>query len=230
MIDLAVRTRREEQMDSPELDSEEYGKVLADLATVNAWTLAARPTLSFLDAAVGKRERFSVLDVGFGRGDMLCRIAAWARRHGKQVELHGVDLNRKSLESARAATAGLPVQLHIGDYRDLPGSFDCVVSSLVAHHMSDSELRDFIRYMEEQSTLGWLINDLHRHAFAYLGYPFLARLLAVHRIVRQDGQLSIARSFRTAEWTGILRDAGITPGAATIARRFPFRLCVERLR
>ncbi len=230
MIDLAVRTRREEQMDSPDLDPEEYGKVLTGLATVNRWTLAARPTLSFLNTAVGERGCFTVLDVGFGRADMLCQIAAWARRHGKQVELHGIDLNRKSLESARAATAGLPVQLHIGDYNDLPGRFDCIVSSLVAHHMSDSELRDFIRYMEDHATLGWLINDLHRHAFAYLGYPWLARLLGVHRIVREDGQLSIARSFRPGEWTGILSDAGITKGVATVARRFPFRLCVERLR
>lgn len=217
-------------MDSPNLDPEEYGKVLTDLATVNAWTLAARPTLSFLHAAVGERTRFTVLDVGFGRGDMLCRIAAWACRHRKHVELHGVDLNRKSLESARAATAGLPVQLHVGDYNDLPGRFDCVVSSLVAHHMSDRELNDFIRYMEDRATLGWLINDLHRRAFAYLAYPLLARLLGVHRIVREDGQLSIARSFVRAEWTSILSDAGLPQGAATIARHFPFRLCVERLR
>lgn len=217
-------------MDSPDLDPHEYGKVLADLATVNAWTRAARPTLSFLQAAVGKRERFTVLDVGFGRGDMLYRIGTWARRHGKQVELHGIDLNPKSLESARAATAGLPVQLYVGDYNDLSGPFDCVVSSLVAHHMSDPELRNFICYMESHAKLGWMINDLHRHAFAYLGYPWLARLLRVHRIVREDGQLSIARSFRTAEWTSMLSDAGIAPGAATITRRFPFRLCVERLR
>jgi 2-polyprenyl-3-methyl-5-hydroxy-6-metoxy-1,4-benzoquinol methylase len=230
VIDLAVRTRREEQMDSPDLDPKEYAKVLTDLATVNAWTLAARPTLSFLRAAVGKSERFTVLDVGFGRGDMLCRIAAWARGHGKQVELHGVDLNRNSLESARAATAGLPVQLHIGDYNNLAGPFDCVVSSLVAHHMTDPELRNFISYMEGHARLGWMINDLHRHAFAYLGYPWLARLLRVHRMVREDGQLSIARSFRPAEWMSVLSDAGIAQGAATIARRFPFRLCVERLR
>jgi 2-polyprenyl-3-methyl-5-hydroxy-6-metoxy-1,4-benzoquinol methylase len=230
VIDLTARARREEQMDSPGLDPEVYGKVLADLALVNTWTLAARPTLSFLGAAVGDREHFTVLDVGFGRGDMLCRIAAWARRHGKQVELHGVDLNRKSLESARAALAGLSVHLHIGDYNGLRGPFDCVVSSLVAHHMTDSELRDFIWYMEGHATLGWLINDLHRQSFSYHGYPLLARLLGVHRIVREDGQLSIARSFKPQEWTSILGNAGIAPGVATITRRFPFRLCVERLR
>jgi hypothetical protein len=96
--------------------------------------------------------------------------------------------------------------------------------------MTDPELRNFISYMEGHARLGWMINDLHRHAFAYLGYPWLARLLRVHRMVREDGQLSIARSFRPAEWMSVLSDAGIAQGAATIARRFPFRLCVERLR
>jgi 2-polyprenyl-3-methyl-5-hydroxy-6-metoxy-1,4-benzoquinol methylase len=229
MSQLAVRSRREEQMDAADLDPGDYAEVLADLAMVNRWTLAGRPTLTFLAAAVGRRERFTVLDVGFGRGDMLRRIAAWAHRRGKQVELHGVDLNPKSLDSAREATAGLPVHLHIGDYNDLPGPFDCIVSSLVAHHMSDAELLEFIRYMEGHAKLGWLINDLHRHAFAYRGYPWLARLLGVHRIVREDGQLSIARSFRRAEWTEILAKAGVSTDVATIARHFPFRLCVERL-
>jgi hypothetical protein len=121
----------------------------------------------------------------------------------------------------------MPIEWRTGDYRDL-GSFDFVISSLVAHHMSDGELRTFLRWMEANARRGWLVNDLHRHAFAYRGYPFLARLLRVHRIVREDGQLSIARSFRPQEWEHILASAGID--GARVERRFPFRLCVERLR
>jgi hypothetical protein len=105
-----------------------------------------------------------------------------------------------------------------------------VVSSLVAHHMTDEELRTFLRWMELHARRGWLVNDLHRHLFSYHGFPLLARLLGVHRIVREDGQLSIARAFRPADWRAILADAGIAEGAARIVRWFPFRLCVERLR
>ena len=54
--------------------------------------------------------------------------------------------------------------------------------------------------------------------------------MLVHRIVREDGRLSIARAFRPAEWEELLARAGIKPGAARIVRRFPFRLCVERIR
>ena len=218
-------------MDAPGLDPAVYDRVLSDLARVNAWTLAARPTLAFLGRATLGVVAFRLLDVGFGHGDMLRRIARWARRRHIAVDLVGVDLNPKSEAAARAATpTTTPVDYRTGDYRDVPGPFDFVVSSLVAHHMTDAELDTFIRFMEANATRGWLINDLHRHSFAFHGFPLLARLIGAHPIVREDGQLSIARSFRPAEWREILARAGVPDGAARIVRCFPFRLCVERLR
>jgi hypothetical protein len=52
----------------------------------------------------------------------------------------------------------------------------------------------------------------------------------VHRIVREDGRLSIARSFRKGDWEVYLRQAGIAPDQVRIVRRFASRLCVERIR
>lgn len=230
MIGLAERVRRDEQMDDPALDPAVYERVLADLARVNLWTLAARPTLSFLSRASAGMPAFRLLDVGFGHGDMLRRIARWSRRTGVAVDLIGVDLNPRSAAAARAATpTSWPIEYRTGDYRDVAGPLDFVISSLVAHHMTDAELDAFLRFMEKRAERGWLVNDLHRHLFAYLGFPLLARLIGAHRIVREDGRLSIARAFRPAEWRSILVSAGV-PDAARVVRRFPFRLCVERLR
>jgi 2-polyprenyl-3-methyl-5-hydroxy-6-metoxy-1,4-benzoquinol methylase len=231
MISLASRSRAAEQMDDPALDPDVYRAVLEDLSRVNRWTMASRPTLSFLGRAIGSAKRFSLLDVGFGHGDMLRRIARWTKRRGLCANLVGVDLNAKSQAAARAATPeDMQIDYRIGDYRDQRGPFDFIVSSLVAHHMTGAQLRDFIRFMEEEAIGGWLINDLHRHRLSFLGYPYLARLLGAHRIVREDGTLSIARSFRPPEWRAILEQAGVPEGAARIFRSFPFRLCVERLR
>lgn len=230
MISLAERVRRDEQMDEPELDPVVYRAVLHDLARVNRWTLAARPTLGFLRNATRRGDSFRLLDVGFGHGDMLRRIARWAEARGIEAELVGVDLNPKSLEIAQETTPPeLGIRLEAGDYRDVDGPFDFIVSSLVAHHMEDPELVSFIRFMERRARRGWFVNDLHRHRAAHLGYPLLARGLGTHRIVREDGTLSIARSFRRADWTALLRNADLPEGAARITRRFPLRLCVERL-
>ena len=228
---LAVRSLQDEQMDDPALPSDVYDAVLTDLSRINRLTLAARPTINFVARAVGASKRFRLLDVGFGHGDMLRRIAHWARRREIAADLVGVDLNAKSVDAARAATpADSAIEYRTGDYRNVPGSFDLIVSSLVAHHMDEVELTAFVAHMEGHATRGWFVNDLHRHAFAYQGYPLLARLLRTHAIVREDGRLSIARSFRPAEWAGILAAAGVPRGAARIHRAFPFRLCVARQR
>jgi len=231
MADLTIRSRQEEQMDAPDLDVAVYEKVLHDLARVNAWTFTAAPALAFLNRAASGMKSFRLLDVGFGDGDILRAIGHWALKRGISADLVGVDLNERSREIAAAATPPeLAIDYRAGDYADLEGPFDFVISSQVTHHMTDDQLRAFLQYMEQNAGRGWQICDLHRHSFAYWGFPLLARLMMVHRIVREDGRLSIARSFRPAEWEAILRDAGIDPGLVKIVRRFPFRLCVERVR
>lgn len=230
MTPLAGRAQGPERMDDPALPPAEYAAVLGDLGRVNRWTLAARPTLAFLRRATRGMRGFRLLDVGFGEGDMLRRIARWAERRGLAAELVGIDLNPNSAAVARAATPlDLAIDWRTGDYRSL-GRFDFVVSSLVAHHMTEEELDDFVRWMEANAGRGWLINDLHRHRLPHLGYPLLARLMRVHPIVRSDGALSIARAFRPGEWEAVLSRAGLAPGSARIERWFPFRLCVARLR
>jgi SAM-dependent methyltransferase len=226
---LKPRARGEEQMDDPSLDPKVYDEVLKGLGRVNGWTLAARPTLSFLARATRGSAGFSLLDVGSGEGGMLRIVAKWARRRGLDARLTGVDLNPKSEAVARARTPlDMPIDYRTGDYFEL-GRFDFVISSLVAHHMTDDQLGSFLRWMESNSNRGWFVNDLHRHGLAYYGYPLLAALLGVHRIVREDGRLSIARSFRPGDWAAILAGAGLADGVR-VRRYFPLRLCVERLR
>ncbi len=227
---LAERATAAELMDDPALDAGTYAEVLHDLARVNTVTLARPPTLRFLARTIGSRAKFRLLDVGFGDGDMLRAIGRWARRRGIEAELVGVDLNPRSVAAARAATpADLAIEYGAGDYADLAGEgWDCVISSLVAHHMTRGELVAFLRFMEREAAAGWLVNDLHRHRLAYAGWPLLAGLMRWHPIVRHDGRLSIARSYRPAEWPPLLAEAGVAD--ARIFRRFPFRLCVEKRR
>lgn len=227
---LETRRLDEELMDDPALDPAVYTNVLHDLAKVNRITMAHRPTLAFLERAIGSRKSLRLLDVGFGDGDMLRQIASWAAKRGIAAELVGVDLNANSVAAARQVTPeGLPITYLAGDYADHAGEgFDCIISSLVAHHMTRDQLAAFLRFMQREARAGWLVNDLHRHTFAYYGWPLLAGLMRWHPIVKHDGRLSIARSYRPHEWPGILVEAGA--GAAQVYRAFPFRLCVEVIR
>lgn len=224
---LATRAQAEELMDADDLPAEIYAAVVADLARVNVVTMAARPTLAFLARHTTRGRRYRLLDVGYGDGDMLRRIARWGAKRGVVFDLVGVDLNPRSEIAARSHTpAGYSIEWRTGDYAATAGEgWDFVVSSLVAHHMSHEQLVAFVRFMTAEAHAGWLVNDLHRHAFAYRGWPLLAGLFRWHRIVRHDGHLSIARSYRPAEWPPILHEAGVPE--AHIYRAFPFRLCVS---
>jgi 2-polyprenyl-3-methyl-5-hydroxy-6-metoxy-1,4-benzoquinol methylase len=248
---LETRVIAEEMMDAEDLDASTYAAVVHDLAKVNTLTMARRPTMRFLGAVrqllVTKRMAallktdnsiryrlgpipMKILDVGFGDGDMLRAIAHWAGENAVDATLVGIDLNpRSALAAAEATPAGIDVDYRTGDYATLAGEeWDVILSSLVAHHMTHQQLVAFIRFMETQARAGWFINDLHRHGFAFLGFPLLASIMRWHPIVRHDGQLSIARSFRPHEWPAILAEAGVK--GATVARRFPFRLCVSKIR
>jgi 2-polyprenyl-3-methyl-5-hydroxy-6-metoxy-1,4-benzoquinol methylase len=227
---LEARSLADEMMDDPSLALSTYSAVLRDLARVNTVTLARRPTLGFLDRALGNAKQFRLLDVGFGDGDMLRAIARWAAKRGVDVELVGIDLNPRSEVVARAATSDpVTIDWRTGDYADQRNEpWDFIVSSLVAHHMTHKQLIGFLRFMETYAKRGWFVNDLHRHGFAYTGFPLLAWLMRWHPIVRHDGRLSIARSYRPAEWPAMLAQADIS--SARIFRTFPFRLCVESIR
>jgi SAM-dependent methyltransferase len=224
----------EEEMDAVELAPARYARVLADLSRINALTLAARPTLGFLERVrargVGERP-WRILDVGYGAGDMLARIARWGERRGVALDLVGVDLNPKSAPVAEARLGGR-ARFVTGDYRDLAGQgWDIILSSLVTHHMTPDQRSEFVCFMDGEATRGWLVNDLHRQRLPFMGFPLLAALALADPIVRRDGQLSVGRSFRRGEWAAMLGEAlPATAGQCRIFRSFPYRLCVERVR
>lgn len=227
--DLSRRALAPELMDDPALPPDRFAAALEDLARVNVLTRAAAPTLRWLAGATRGMPAFTLVDVGFGHGDMLRRIARWARRRGVRATLIGVDRDPRSAPVAQAATPpGLGISYHTGDAERLPVVPDVIISSLVAHHMDDTELVGFLRWMEATATRGWFINDLHRHALALAGYRVLAGLLRLDPIVRHDGALSVQRAFRPPEWRVLLDAAGIR--GARLRWSMPFRLCVGLIR
>lgn len=217
-------------MDDARLDLADYQRCLTELAVVNRLTFTHRPTLRWLarqTRALPRGGEFSVLDVGYGDGDLLRAIARWAHRRGLKAHLSGIDLNPRSAAAARGATPpDMSIDYRTGDvfaYQpDRPVDF--IVSSQVAHHLSDEEIVELLTWLETNSVYGWHLADLHRHSFAYYGFPVLARLMRSHRIIRSDGMISIARGFRRADLQAFLDKADLPAEISWYA----FRFCVRR--
>jgi 2-polyprenyl-3-methyl-5-hydroxy-6-metoxy-1,4-benzoquinol methylase len=229
--DFSVRADQAELMDADDLDPAIYAALIADLARVNTITLARPPTLAWLAQATRGVDSFSLVDVGFGHGDMLRAIAGWAQRNGKTARLVGVDLNPRSAPVARTATdPALGIDYRTGDAAALDFAPDFIVSSLVAHHMGNAELIGFLRWMEATAARGWFINDLHRHRVAWAGFRLLAGVLRWHPIVRHDGALSVRRAFVRSDWDRLLLAADLAQPPVAVRWHLPFRWGVGRVR
>ena len=230
---MRTRSAQTEWMDTEHVSADDYAACLADLAAVNTVTLARLPTLGFIRRIARRHSgaTLRVLDVGCGEGDMLRRLHRWSRRTGRRLEMTGLDLNEQGNAAAQAATPpGTPIEFHTADiFAPTLGRFDVVISSLFTHHLTDDQIVDFLRLMEAHSNFGWFINDLHRSHIAHGAFQALAAAAGWHRFVRHDGPISVARSFRRADWQRLLARADLA-GTAQIRWHLPFRYCVTRLK
>jgi 2-polyprenyl-3-methyl-5-hydroxy-6-metoxy-1,4-benzoquinol methylase len=232
-MDLSHRSSLPEEMDSASTSADDYARCLSDLAKLNRVTFTHRPALRWLARAtrhLPPGDGVSIVDVACGDGDLLRAVHAWAARRGLKATLEGVDLNPRAGQVAAAAT---PLEMEIVwrtgdlfDYDPLPPP-DFIVSSQFAHHLTDAEVVRFLRWLDRHATRGWFVTDLHRHSLAYHGFPWLARVAGWHRIVRLDGQISIARGFRRPDWERLLAVAGVS---AEVRSCFPFRHGIGRLK
>ena len=230
-MSLRRRSSAPEFMDGPDVPDTVYAQCLANLAAVNRLTLTHRPTLRWLarqTAGLPQGHAFNLLDVACGQGDFLRTVHQWAVQCGLAPHLTGIDLNPRSTGEARHATpAAIPIRHLTADVFGYTPSVrpDWIVSSQFTHHLSNDDVVRFIGWMECTALRGWYVSDLKRHWFSYYGFGVLCRVAGWHPMVGHDGTVSIARSFRQAEWQQLLAQAGV---AAVVESHFPFRLCVAR--
>jgi SAM-dependent methyltransferase len=232
-LDFKSRSHQQEWLDRDDIDPHELRAVLHDLARFNTAFFGHRPILKWLGRILGRNIPGSaptILDVGCGYGDLLRAIRRWANKRNLKPALLGVDLSPETIRIAREATDRADqIDFAVMDVFDLPPErrFDIIVSSLVAHHLGDEKLRDFLVLLERSSNQGWLIYDLQRHRLLYEVIGAASRLARLHPMVTKDGQISVMRSLTRKEWADRIAGAGIELSDVKI-RWFLFRFVIER--
>ncbi|MBB5343488.1 methyltransferase domain-containing protein [Tunturibacter empetritectus] len=235
-LDFTQRADLVELMDLP-CPYEELRACLHDIARVNRLTFAQRPTLGWLEDLVVAHPRSAaplrVVDVGCGYGDTLRKIDRWAVRRGVAVTLTGIDLNPDAIRAAQEATPpSQQIEWLVGDALadHTQGPIDVVLCSLLTHHLTNAQIVLFLRWMEQTARLGWFIDDLHRKPVPYHLFRLWARFANWHRFVKNDGPVSIRRSFVVEDWQRLCSDAEIGVGNVSITEHRPARLCVGRVK
>lgn len=216
MVDLSHRSREEEIMDDLESSGPIISQTLRELETINTLLGGNYVTLNGLDNLLngeGDDRTFTVADLGCGGGDIMRLIAEWAFRKDYSLELIGFDANPNIIEYAKAHTSEPTIQYECSnifsdEFRQQ--KFDIVVSTLFFHHFSSEQLTIFFEQLKEKVRVGIVINDLHRHWFAYYSIQWLTKLFSKSPMVVHDAPLSVARAFRKKELIEILEKAGLT--------------------
>lgn len=192
-------------MDDFTLEGDHLRDNLDKLATINKWLGGNRVSLTGIDRLVsGKTKEIEIIivDLGCGNGDMLRRVARLGVKRGYKFKLIGVDANQDTIKYAEELSAGYEninyLQLNIFSEAFQELKYDIALLTLFLHHLDDQELLDHLNWLKKQAKLGIVVNDLHRNKLAYYLF-YVISLVFNNRIVRNDGLISILRSFKKRE-------------------------------
>jgi ubiquinone/menaquinone biosynthesis C-methylase UbiE len=225
------RSYQLENIDKGTYTPAEYEGCLIELRRVNEWLGDAKALRESLlkEIESGDLRSFSVLDVGAGSGELLRVTANWARETNRQASLVGLELSERSARAIQQESTAFPeISAVRADGLSLPfpdNCFDYLIQSLTLHHFDDARAVELIREMNRVAARGIFIIDLHRNPVAYLFYTTVARLFLHNRLIREDGALSILRSFKPEELAELGRQAGLMN--STVEKHFPSRLVLR---
>lgn len=225
---LAQRSNEPEIMDDLTCSGVVVERTLAELDIINRLLGGNRVTLSGLKelASLHASENpLTIADLGCGSGDVLRRFAVYARKKGIAVRLVGIDANSSIVAYARKHCAGYPEisfeSTNVLSSEFAAQSYDIICGTLFFHHFDDATLSRLLPQLARQAKLGVLINDIHRHWFAYHSIRWLTRWLSSSSMVRYDAPLSVRRAFTRKDWHRVFLQSGIKH--FTIRWRWAFR-------
>lgn len=175
------------------------------------------------------KRNIKILDIGSGGGDTLRMIA---HKFSKKYELTlaGVDMKADCIAYARNNCSGQDIKFIESDYRDLLGealNYDIISASLFCHHLSDDEIVELLKWMNQNAKEGIIINDLERHYLAYYSIKWLTRLFSSSYLVKNDAPLSVLRSFKRKELESLLKLAGINNYSIKWKWAFRWLICIK---
>ncbi len=226
-----------ERMETSDCDPAKLRNTYAQFRAVNTlvsdwWPIYRR----FLRPAAGGGPA-TVLDIGFGGGDIPARLARWAERDGLELQITAVDTDRRALAFVHRSTFPSTLtfrQTSVDRLLENGERFDVVVSNHLLHHLSEPEIAALCDVTRQLARRLVVHSDIVRSDLAWFGFAALTTPLFHRSYIVADGLTSIRRSFTHRElrhltprgwraervfpyhqlliWPG---DAGVDPGADT---------------
>lgn len=202
LVNTEFRSQAIETMDDFSLEGEMFRDTLDKLELINRRLGGNRVTINGLRKLIKdlpKDRPIKIVDLGCGHGDILRDIAKLGRKEQRKFQLIGVDANQDAVQYSNELSVDFPeiefktMDVFSATFKEL--QFDIALCTLFMHHFKDKELKELLSALVEKTSIGIVINDLHRHKIAYLLFQFLG-LFIKNKMVREDGLISILRAFK----------------------------------
>jgi len=201
-IDTTHRSKEEEIMDDLEMSGDILIDSLDKIATINQVLGGNQLTINGVMQLLKNHPQdkpISIVDLGCGNGDMLRALSKVAKAKGYQFDMLGIDANQATINYAEVLSK---------DYKDIKFikqdvlsptfnlvEYDIALCTLFLHHFEDEVACKLIESLEQNSKIGVIVNDLHRHPLAYHLFQLIT-LFVTNPMMKEDGKLSIRKAFK----------------------------------
>ena len=221
------RSLEPERLDTGDYTQQEYAKWQREIRVIHRIFGEMRALRGALlsEMRASESKQVSILDVGAGSGELLKAVKKWVQ--GKDAFLVGAELSWDATFSITTNSTNGEVQAVQCNALELPfgdDSFDYIFSTLFLHHLTDEQAVMLLNEISRVARKRFFVIDLHRSAIAYYFYKIVGGLF-LQRFTREDGALSILKSFRPRELRDLAHKAGFKD--ATVMRSAAYRLVLS---
>jgi ubiquinone/menaquinone biosynthesis C-methylase UbiE len=212
MIDYKNRSLKKEILDQNNIPFEDIFLNMQELEFINAHLGGHSITINGFKKLLGSKKIVSVCEIGCGGGDNLNALNHFCRQNHLICSFTGIDINKDCIAFAKENSEIENINFIVSDYMNIDFKNekpDIIFSSLFCHHFSNDELVEMLSWMKRNSSVGFFINDLHRHPIAYHFIKMATQIFSKSYLVKNDAPLSVLRGFKKNEWKNIFKEAGI---------------------
>lgn len=213
-------------MDDPDCDRESLFNTYRQFGRINRMLSGWRQIYKthIRPRYAGSTRPLTLLDIGFGGGDIPLSLARWAGNDQIGLDITAIETDQRAVDFAAELSVPANVTFAHCSSTDLLGRgarFDIVISNHLLHHLDETEMNRILQEARELSSELVLFNDLERSDLGYMLFNIFSRPLFQSSFITHDGLLSIKRSYTLQE----LQDR--VPQEWDVQRLFPFRLLLK---
>ena len=227
-MNLASRSYQKELLDHDDIPFDDIRQNMQELNFINTWLGGHTISIDGLKRLIGTGKTITICEIGCGGGDNLVALKKWCKKQSIFPTFIGVDIKAECISFAQSRkelqgdVTWIASDYRIASFEQKP---DIIFSSLFCHHFTNDELIFQLKWMKQNSKLGFFINDLQRHFLAYHLIKWLTKLFSSSYLVKNDAPLSVAKGFTKSEWIQLLKSAHIQPSG--VQWKWAFRYLVS---